>query len=128
MDYVELVKSAATVLAAAISAVALIKVNRIDNQDRIRRSLWAMEEYMLALGKCIENPKEENREAYKACYMLCNLYADEGLRMEMKKIDSFISREDMESAKAEALDLTIRYSEKYKMRSYAPRRRIFRLR
>ena len=80
MDHVELLKSAATVLAAVISAVALIKVNRIDNQDRIRRSLWAMEEYTLALGKCIENPKEENREAYEACYMLCNLYADEGLR------------------------------------------------
>ena len=61
MDHVELLKSAATVLAAVISAVALIKVNRIDNQDRIRRSLWDMEEYMLALGKCIENPKEENR-------------------------------------------------------------------
>ena len=49
MNHVELLKSAATVLAAVISAVALIKVNRIDNQDRIRRSLWAMEEYMLPL-------------------------------------------------------------------------------
>lgn len=85
MDKVEILKSTATILAAIISAIALVKVNKIDNQDRIRRSLWAMEEYMLALGKCVENPEQKNREAYKACYMLCNLYADEGLRIELKK-------------------------------------------
>lgn len=72
MDHVELLKSAATVLAAVISAVALIKVNRIDNQDRIRRSLWAMEEYMLALGKCIENQKRRTGKRTKRviCYVI----------------------------------------------------------
>lgn len=128
VDKMELLKSIATVLAAVISAIALIRVNRIDNQDRIRRSLWAMEEYMLTLGKTIEHPSVENLESYRACYMLCNLYADESLRMELHKIDTFISRNDMDGAKTEALDLTIRYSEKYKMKSYSPRKKIFNIR
>lgn len=126
-EKIVVLQSVATIMAAIISATALIKVNRIDNQDRIRRSLWALEEYMAALGKCIQNPSKENMEAYAACYMLCNLYTDEGVRMELHKIDGFIERNDMEGAKAEAFDLTIRYSKEYKMKSFSPRRRIFKI-
>ena len=113
----------ATIVAAMISAWALIKVNRIDNQDRIRRSLWVVEEYMIILGKCIENPSKENMELYKSYYMLCNLYADEWLRMELQKIDNLMEKRDMSAVKERGLDLTIKYSKKYKMKLYTPKKK-----
>lgn len=122
-DDLEIFMSIATILAAIISAWALIKVNRIDNQDRIRRALWTMEQYMIVLGKCIENPSEENTESYKSIYMLCNLYADEWLRMELQTIDGLMKAKDMEAIKNAGLNLAIRYSEKYKMRIYMPRKK-----
>lgn len=54
-----IVQAVCTVIAALISAYALIRVNRIDNQDRIRRSLWAFEQYLLATGRCIEEPNKK---------------------------------------------------------------------
>lgn len=73
---IALISACGTILAAFISAIALLKVNRIDNQDRIRRSLWAVEEYLLALGKYTANSNDKNFEEYKACYLLCSLYSD----------------------------------------------------
>ena len=72
---IALISACGTILAAFISAIALLKVNRIDNQDRIRRSLWAVEEYLKALGKYIANSNDKNFEEYKACYFLSSPYS-----------------------------------------------------
>lgn len=120
-----IIQGIATVMAAIISAIALIKVNKIDNQDRIRRSLWAMEEYLLALGKYIENPSKENLEAYRALYFLCNLYAEDIIVTKLNKIDCLITQNNLITAKVEILDLTNTYSQIYKMKPYSPRKKIF---
>lgn len=118
-------KEITTIIAAFISAIALVKVNRIDNQDRVRRALWAMEQYLAFTGKCMENPSEGNMELYTSIYMLMNLYIAREFKEDINKIDDFIRKNEMDKARESILDLTNKYSEKYKMNIYAPRRRYF---
>ena len=125
MEYMDYWKELATIIAALISAVALVKVNRIDNQDRVRRALWAMEQYLAMAGKCLENPNVENMELYTSAYMLMNLYIDKELKEDLIKIDNFIKKNKMKRAKENILNLTIKYSKKYRMNVYTPRRRYF---
>lgn len=118
-------KEITTIIAAFISAVALVKVNRIDNQDRVRRALWAMEQYLIMAGKCLENPSVENKESYTSVYMLMNLYMAKELKEDIIKTDNFIRKNEMDKARESILDLTNKYSKKYKMDIYAPRQRHF---
>ena len=111
-----------TVIAAIISAIALIKVNKIDNQDRIRRSLWVMEEYMCRLGKYIASPSKENKELYEAIYLVLNLYVADEMKEKSKEIDDYIEKGDIKSAKQKAIELTVWYSKQYNMKRYAPRK------
>lgn len=120
----EYLKELPPIIAALISAVALIKVNRIDNQDRIRRSLWAMEEFLIASGKCLEKNDKENMELYTSTYMLINLYIDKELRKELKNIDDCIKKGEMNNARENILNLIDKYSKIYRMSIYAPRRRL----
>lgn len=112
-----------TIIVAIISAVALFKSSKIDNQDRINRSLWVMEEYMCRLGKYIALPSDLNKEIYEAVYMLVNLYADNNVRSRVKRIDEYIEKKNIEGAKKAAIELTEWYSKYYKMEKYAPKKR-----
>ena len=117
---VEYVGYAINIITAFISAWALIKVNKIDNKDRIHRSLWALEEYMFILGKYINSPNDENRDLYHAHFMLCILYADEEMRKKLLNIDSYVSKSDIEKAKIEAINFSRWYSKKYDTQRYSP--------
>lgn len=110
--------------ASVISAYFLIKVNKIDNQDRIRRSLWAVEKYLLSVGKYIGNQSNSNLEEYQSRYVLYRVYAHEELRRELEEIDHFLNIKDMNSAKSEVGKLTEKYSKIYKMDRFSPRKRI----
>lgn len=101
---IALISACGTILAAFISAIALLKVNRIDNQDRIRRSLWAVEEY-------------------KACYFLCSLYSDLETRQKIENIDKLIQQGNIEAVPGKVLGFTLQYSRKYKMNKYLPRKK-----
>ena len=120
---IALISACGTIFSAFISAVALLKVNRIDNQDRIRRSLWAVEAYLLALGKYITNDSDTNFEEYRAYYLLCSLYSDYEIREKIQKIDTFIQQKNMKAALDEAVEFILQYSRKYKMNKYLPRKR-----
>lgn len=120
---IALISACGTILAAFISAIALLKVNRIDNQDRIRRSLWAVEEYLKALGKYIANSNDKNFEEYKACYFLCSLYSDLETRQKIENIDKLIQQGNIEAVPGKVLGFTLQYSRKYKMNKYLPRKK-----
>lgn len=119
----ELFEIIVPIITAIIAGLALVKVNRIDNQDKIRRALWAMEQYLFLAGKCLENPNEENIEMYTSIYLLINMYIDKELRIKLKTIDDLIKKNKMDNARENILDLANVYYEKYRMNIYAPRPR-----
>lgn len=114
-----------TILPSIIAAVALVKVNKIDNQDKIRRSLWAFEEYMIVLGKVIKNPNITNLENYKACYYLNSLYMDKEFRTILIKIDQYIEANNFTKVKEEIPILIENYTQTYKMKKFSPQKNIF---
>lgn len=119
-----IIQSVCTVIAAVVSAYSLIKVNKIDNQDRIRRSLWAFEQYLLSVGKYIGNQSDSNLEEYQSKYALYRIYVHEELRKELERIDNFLNIKNIDSAKLEVDRLTEKYSRIYKMNNFSPRKRI----
>lgn len=122
-DILEILKNLCTVVTASISAFALIKVNKIDNQDRIRRSLWAFEQYLLSVGKCIENPNEKNMEEYQAYCSLYKIYVNDNLRAELNKIDILLNEKDKIKAKKAVNELAEKYSKIYDMEKFSLKRK-----
>lgn len=114
-----------TIISASISAIALIKVNRIDNQDKIRRSLWAFEEYLLMLGKYIKSPTPENLENYTAFYLLNLVYTDDIIKEYLKIIDQYIEDNHLDAVKHAVDDLIKQYTKTYKMKSFSPKKKFF---
>ncbi|MFR2562022.1 MAG: hypothetical protein ACLS8R_04510 [Anaeromassilibacillus sp.] len=117
-----IISSSGTIISAFISAVALIKVNRIDNQDKIRRSLWAFEEYLLMLGKYIKSPTPENLENYTALYLLNLVYTDDKIKAYLKIIDQYIEENHLDTVKLAVDDLIKQYTKTYKMKSFWPKK------
>lgn len=119
-----IIQSVCTIIAAIVSAYALIKVNKIDNQDRIRRSLWAFEQYVLSVGKYIGNQSSSNYEEYQSNYALYRIYVHKELREHLKRIDYFLDIKNIKSAKSEVDRLAENYSKIYKMDKFSPKKRI----
>lgn len=122
-DILEIFKILCTIATAFISAFALIKVNKIDNQDRIRRSLWAFEQYLLSVGKCMENPNEKNMEEYQSYCSLYKIYVNEDLRVELDKIDVLLIENNKLKVKQAVNELTKKYSKIYDMEKFSPKRK-----
>lgn len=118
-----LINVVGTIAAAIIAAVALLRVNRIDNQDRIRRGLWAMEVYLYSAAGYTAVHTDENRGKYKGYYFVCLLYADGEMKIMMRKIDKMIEEEHWEEALSGLNELCWKYNEKYDMRRFRPKRR-----
>lgn len=118
-----LIQAVSTIVAAVISAFALIKVNRIDNQDRIRRSLWSFEQYLLSVGKCIGNPSEKNFEEYYAKYALFSLYADNEIKETIKTLNEYMKNREIDLVNLELDILTDKYAGIYNMKKYYPKKK-----
>lgn len=123
MENINFWEMVGSVVAALIAAYALIKVSRIDNQDRIRRGLWSLEEYLKTIGKCIKNPSKENLEEYESYYLLANLYADEELRAEFCKINEWVKKGMWDEIEEELVEFSVRYGKSYQMHPFLPRRK-----
>lgn len=111
------------IIAAVVSAVALLKVSRIDNQDKIRRALWSMETYFLVLGAYLAEHTAENRAKYKAFYLVCSFYLDEALRATLCEIDQFLKNEAWDEAEEKAFQLVNDFRAAYSMNKYLPKRK-----
>lgn len=110
-----------TIIAAIVAAAALLRVNRIDNQDRIRRGLWAMEVYLYSSACYAAVHSNENRGKYKGYYFVCLLYADSKMKLMMRKIDKLMEAEHWEEALSGLNELCWKYNEKYDMRKFRPK-------
>ncbi len=122
MDFYSIIQSLCTVVASFISAYALVKVNKIDNQDKIRRSLWSFEQYLLSVGKCVENPCKQNLEEYNSYYTLHKIYVGKEFRERLDAIDKLLRNREMKKVKNEIDQLTIKYYKLYNMSRFLPRR------
>lgn len=109
-----------TIVAAGIAAIALIRVNRIDNQDKIRRGLWSMETYLFMTGNYIADPTDENKAKYKSVYFICMLYMHEALRDTLYEIDHLFEQKRWKEAENEIIKLTNTYTSFYSMNNYRP--------
>ena len=111
-----------TVIAAVIAAIALLRVNRIDNQDKIRRGLWSMETYLFLTGNYLADPTNENRAKYKSCYFVCMFYMHKSFRDMLLEIDKLLEQKKWENAEAKIVELISTYTSIYSMQKYRPRR------
>lgn len=110
------------IIAALIGAIALIRVNRIDNQDRIRRALWVMEMYLSSAAAYISVHSEENKATYESyCYM-CSLYIHRDLQKRFMTIARMLNALEWEPARDELFALCQDYQNLYNMSPYNPRR------
>lgn len=110
-----------TIIAAVIAAIALLRVNKIDNQDKIRRGLWSMETYLFLTGNYLANPTNENRAKYKSCYLVCAFYMPESLRNMVYEIDNLLEQKKWKEAEAKIINLIDTYTSIYSMKKYRPR-------
>lgn len=111
-----------TIIAAVIAAIALLRVNKIDNQDKIRRGLWSMETYLFLTGNYLADPTNENRAKYKSCYFVCMFYIHESFRDTLFEIDKLLEQKKWEDAEIKIIELMSTYTSIYSMQKYRPRR------
>ena len=110
-----------TIIAAVIAAIALLRVNKIDNQDKIRRGLWSMETYLFLTGNYLADPTNESRAKYKSCYLVCTFYMHESLRDMVYEIDALLEQKKWKEAETKVIKLIDTYTSIYSMKKYRPR-------
>ncbi len=124
-DYAPYIQTVGTIIAALISAYALIKVNRANISDKIPRSQWAFEMYVNFTGTyLVSEHNADDYKKYKGFYFLFYAYADDQIRNYLRHIDKLIRKNKMQKAEKELLKLVDIYYKKFRLRKYSNRSKI----
>jgi hypothetical protein len=119
-DFFQIVGS---ILAAAISAIALIRSSNSNISDKISRAQWAFEMYISCLGVCLVGNYEDFKK-YKAFYYIFYAYADEEIKERLLEVDALVETNEKSIAKKKLLALIERYYEKYDLGKYGLKEKI----
>lgn len=107
-----------TIIAAVISAIALLKSSNSNSSDRISRAQWAFEMYISSLGIYLSSTSEEDYKKYKAHYYIFYAYVDEEIRKKALQIDNLICKNHKDEANEKLMELIDFYHKKYNLNRF----------
>lgn len=111
----------ATVIAALIAAYCAIRISKIDNRDRIFRSVWAFEQYIMGLSLYAENQTVENKANYSSVYSLFYFYSGP-LRQDIEKIHKLVIAKKFSKVESAKFNLINKYCQIYNMKKFEPKK------
>lgn len=119
-NYAPYIQTIGTVIAALISAYALIKVNRANISDKIARSQWAFEMYVSFTGiYLVSEHNIDDYKKYKGFYFLFYAYADDQMKSALRHIDKLLRKNEMDKAEKKLMRLIRIYYKRYNLKKFS---------